>query len=425
MKAEISEAYGKAPQTRQARRTRTALVRAARRTFETRGYNKTRLEDITDEAGYAAGSFYVYFDSKEEIFAEVLKGLGANLDGRTGQRPVRRGDVRVDAGGLERRTLAANERYFRSLATNGRLWAAVEEASIRDQVPRDILNLRWSRYREGVTFALRDWQEDGVVPGHIDLDGAVNCLSAMTEWLVTLRRVYGSTFPVEIGAHEATWVWMRVLTSPSLEERAEPSGLELGSHFEFPEPSGTTRERLIAAGLIEFSKHSVAKTRIADIARTAGLSVGSFYRHFPSKEDLLGSVLTSAGPILFEEPDSELTVDEIRSYQSAYVASVMGRVGLWRTVAEATLISPLVRAIVNEQRMAWTRSLVTCFERWCREAEVDPTIDVELTAVALSALTERTTHLAVILASEQPEPERLVKQLDESWRSVLRVGHRA
>ena len=52
-------------------RTRARLVGAARQVFEKIPFRQARLTDITAAAGVAAGTFYTYFDSKEEIFREV------------------------------------------------------------------------------------------------------------------------------------------------------------------------------------------------------------------------------------------------------------------------------------------------------------------------------------------------------------------
>ena len=48
----------------------------------------------------------------------------------------------------------------------------------------------------------------------------------------------------------------------------------------------TTRDRILAAALDLFLSADVATTSVADICRAAGVSNGSFFHHFPSKEEL-------------------------------------------------------------------------------------------------------------------------------------------
>src|SRR5580692_5739466 len=48
------------------------VLHAARRIFARLGYSATNVEDIAKEAGMAKGTIYLYFKSKEEVFAGVL-----------------------------------------------------------------------------------------------------------------------------------------------------------------------------------------------------------------------------------------------------------------------------------------------------------------------------------------------------------------
>lgn len=41
--------------------------------FEERGFNNTRIKDITNRAGTSVGNFYQYFNSKEEILEVIIK----------------------------------------------------------------------------------------------------------------------------------------------------------------------------------------------------------------------------------------------------------------------------------------------------------------------------------------------------------------
>ena len=51
---------------------RSMIVEAASTLFQRFGYSKTSLEDIAKTAGLGKGTIYYYFESKEDIFLEVL-----------------------------------------------------------------------------------------------------------------------------------------------------------------------------------------------------------------------------------------------------------------------------------------------------------------------------------------------------------------
>jgi len=58
---------------RKAEATRRRILDAAARVFMHKGYVATRLTDIAEEAEMRAGSLYYHFESKEQIFEEVLQ----------------------------------------------------------------------------------------------------------------------------------------------------------------------------------------------------------------------------------------------------------------------------------------------------------------------------------------------------------------
>lgn len=60
-------------ETREARRAQ--IKATALEVFSRRGYHQTSVSDLVDAAGVARGTFYLYFDSKEAIFLELLEDL--------------------------------------------------------------------------------------------------------------------------------------------------------------------------------------------------------------------------------------------------------------------------------------------------------------------------------------------------------------
>ena len=78
--------------------------------FERDGYLDARTTDIADQAKVAAGTFYSYFTSKEEIFEAVVESV---------EEDMLHMHVRERVGESDARALicAANDEYLRP--TNG------------------------------------------------------------------------------------------------------------------------------------------------------------------------------------------------------------------------------------------------------------------------------------------------------------------
>lgn len=61
-------------------RNRTAILHAARECFRERGYENATIRDIVRRTDLAAGTFYNYFTSKQDIFATLLTDFLTNLN---------------------------------------------------------------------------------------------------------------------------------------------------------------------------------------------------------------------------------------------------------------------------------------------------------------------------------------------------------
>lgn len=63
---------GKRPKTARGRLTRDKLLQAAEVEFGKQGFHDASVSGITYKAGVALGSFYTYFESKEEIYRDLV-----------------------------------------------------------------------------------------------------------------------------------------------------------------------------------------------------------------------------------------------------------------------------------------------------------------------------------------------------------------
>lgn len=67
------------PPTARGQRTRQLVFDAAERVFGEKGFEHASIADITQEAGVALGTFYVYFPDKLSLFVELVDELGSRL----------------------------------------------------------------------------------------------------------------------------------------------------------------------------------------------------------------------------------------------------------------------------------------------------------------------------------------------------------
>lgn len=69
--------------SREGRQTRDAIVAAAARLMQIKGYHATSLDDVLKESGVGKGSFYHYFASKEDLGHAILEEAVTSIIART------------------------------------------------------------------------------------------------------------------------------------------------------------------------------------------------------------------------------------------------------------------------------------------------------------------------------------------------------
>lgn len=137
-------------------RTRRRLLEAAERIFAELGYHDASIVKLTEAAGVAQGTFYLYFASKKEIFEALVLDLN--------QR-VRHAMTESAAPGQSRaeRELLGFQGFFRFTAEHPALYRIIRQAEF---VSPEILHRHYERLTEGYVAGLRDAMERcEVAPG--------------------------------------------------------------------------------------------------------------------------------------------------------------------------------------------------------------------------------------------------------------------
>ncbi|MCT1886979.1 TetR/AcrR family transcriptional regulator [Dietzia cinnamea] len=205
---------GSQPQTARGRRTRDALIAAARTVFERDGYVDSRLVDIAAEAKCSIGSFYTWFDSKDEVFAAVLHEAQSEM--------LHPGTGRIEASDDPIAIIAASNRaYFEAYRRNARLNQLLLQVAAVDARFREMRRARADAFVTRNARAIAELQERGLADRRVDATMASMALSGMISRLA--QDVFSSDVgvPVDDLVDTATRLWTNALGLTSPELRAD------------------------------------------------------------------------------------------------------------------------------------------------------------------------------------------------------------
>jgi AcrR family transcriptional regulator len=137
----------KAPRTERGRKTVRKLLEAAAQEFGRRGFHEAAITGITARAGVALGTFYTYFESKEELFRALVRDMSHATRSHVAEAVAGAPD-RLAA---ERLGLAAFIAFTRQ---HPELYRIIEEAQfVAEDVYREHYLTFVEGYREGLASA--------------------------------------------------------------------------------------------------------------------------------------------------------------------------------------------------------------------------------------------------------------------------------
>ena len=161
------------PTSARGKRTRAALLDAARDVFTAQGYADSNVTEITRAAGVGYGSFYIYFSSREDIFETLVFDAMQRVHVES-----RAPDTVTDP--VERFTLE-NKMFFRNYRAHARLF---ELADVHASVDESF-GARWyAIHAESVTRMAKTLQKlkrQGLIEKSVDTRYTAEAITAMIE----------------------------------------------------------------------------------------------------------------------------------------------------------------------------------------------------------------------------------------------------
>ena len=193
------------PRSRKGAQTRARLLEAAKAVFEDSGFLEARISDIAERAGLSHGSFYHYFESKEQIFREVADAQEALLTAPGG-------DDEAPVASEYERLHRANRRYLQRYRDNGKIMGVIEEVSRYDTYVNDARMRRQKHFAERAEQSIRQLQADGAADPDVDPEIAATALGSMVARFAELWLVEGwSDYEFDHAADELTRLWANAI----------------------------------------------------------------------------------------------------------------------------------------------------------------------------------------------------------------------
>jgi AcrR family transcriptional regulator len=133
--------------------TRRRLIDAAEKCFADVGYHDASVVKITEAAGVAQGTFYLYFSSKREIFDELVRDLNQRIR-HAMKEASSQGETRLEA------ELLGFAAFFRFTSEHTALYRIIRQAEF---VSPEMLRYHYDTLSEGYIEALREASARGEI----------------------------------------------------------------------------------------------------------------------------------------------------------------------------------------------------------------------------------------------------------------------
>jgi AcrR family transcriptional regulator len=182
---------------------------------------------------------------------------------------------------------------------------------------------------------------------------------------------------------------------PKLEQDA--SVRELESSRRSTRKGKLTRSRLVLAAKEVFEEDGLFEARIADIAKRAGVSHGTFYTYFTSKQEIFREVALKVdetlgaplGDVILDRSSSATPRERIRQALHFYLERYRQEARIMGVIEQVTRYDPVLRA-VRADRIERERKLVAgSIERLQRQGLVDSALNPTIAAAALGSMVQR------------------------------------
>lgn len=187
-----------------------------------------------------------------------------------------------------------------------------------------------------------------------------------------------------------------------------------------------TRASLLAAASEAFAERQYVDTNVADIVERAGVSHGTFYTYFRSKEEIFKEVAIGLQEVMLDsregaprEPGSSL-LERVERTNRAYLEAYRKQAKLFAVVEQVASFNPEFREIRRQIRHGFVERSERAIARMQDEGLVLDDVDARYAANALGSMVDRFAYVWLVLG-EDFDFDESVRTLTLLWARSLGI----
>lgn len=185
-------------------RTRRRIIDAAVRVFSSQGYLDTKITDITAEAGAANGSFYNYFDSKEDIFRAAIEQVNERMHAVVSQRL----DHAVEP---YERIEHATRLYVQAYQDDAKMVTLLEQVSSFSPEFKAMRLETRQKFRARTERSIERWQKEGLADPKLPARYAAEALTSMVGNFCYMWIAMEADYDQELVVYTLSRMWAQAL----------------------------------------------------------------------------------------------------------------------------------------------------------------------------------------------------------------------
>jgi AcrR family transcriptional regulator len=186
-----------------------------------------------------------------------------------------------------------------------------------------------------------------------------------------------------------------------------------------------TRQRLLVAGKKVFERDGFLQARVADIAAEAGVSHGSFYHYFDSKEAIFRVIAEAVEVRLISVDDgghdngkTNDPIEKVRAANRSYLLAYKKEAKIMRVIEEVSRYDDEVRKIRVERDNDLAARLESAIQSLQAQGVADSRIDGRYAATALGGMVARFAE-QMFVGGGKYDLEDAIDQLTLLWCNAL------